>query len=134
MYYIKFRMKNRLFNIAEYLFYLSFGSLILIYLFPGSLIGYFLYGNFDKQPNIVNNPIGTSINHFFYFVYLSILAIICNIKKRQIYSNLYFIFFISIFLELSHLVIPNRSFEYFDLFANIFGVGIVFLINKILNV
>ena len=57
-------MKNRLFNIAEYLFYLSFGSLILIYLFPGSLIGYFLYGNFDKQPNIVNNSIGTSINHF----------------------------------------------------------------------
>ena len=33
---------------------------------------YLLYGDLSKQPSFINNPIGTSINHFFYFFYLAI--------------------------------------------------------------
>tara|TARA_A100000164_G_scaffold376367_1_gene413265 strand:+ start:692 stop:961 length:270 start_codon:yes stop_codon:yes gene_type:complete len=87
-----------------------------------------------QQPNLIDNPVGTSINHFFYFIYVSALAAIHNLKSKSIVTNFYFIFLFSILLEISHLIIPNRSFEYYDLFANIGGVGVVFVIKKILNV
>ena len=56
-------MKNIFFSTSKYLFYFSFIILLILYLFPGSLIGYFLYGNLGKQPDFISNPIGTSINH-----------------------------------------------------------------------
>ena len=127
MYYIKFIMKNNVLKMIKYLYYFSLITLFILYLFPGSLIGYFLYGDLGKQPNIVDNPIGTSINHFFYFMYLTILAVICNLKQDQVFTNFYFIFSISIFLEVSHYIIPNRAFEYYDLLANVVGVLIIFL-------
>jgi len=130
MYYIKFIMKNNVLKLIKYLYYLSLTALFILYLYPGSLIGYFLYGDLGKQPNIVDNPIGTSINHFFYFMYLTILAVICNLKQDQVFTNFYFIFSISIFLEASHYIIPNRAFEYYDLLANVAGVLIIFLFRK----
>ena len=126
-------MKNNVLKLIEYLYYFSLAALFILYLFPGSLIGYLFYGDFGKQPNIVDNPIGTSINHFFYFMYLTILAVICNLKKIQIFSNVYFIFFISFFLEISHFFIPNRAFELYDLLANIAGVLIIFLLRKLIK-
>ena len=131
MYYIKTIMKNNILNLIKYLYYFSLVSLFILYLFPGSLIGFFLYRDIGEQPNFINNPIGTSINHLFYFIYLSILASICNVKQTTVFTNLYFILLISIFLEISHLVIPNRVFEYYDLIANAAGVMIVFFIKKI---
>jgi len=130
MYYIKFIMKNNVLKLIKYLYYFSLITLFILYLFPGSLIGYFLYGDLGKQPNIIDNPIGTSINHFFYFMYLTILAVICNLKQDQVFTNFYFIFSISIFLEASHYIIPNRAFEYYDLLANVVGVLIIFLFRK----
>jgi len=133
MYYIKFIMKNNVLKLIKYLYYLSLTALFILYLYPGSLIGYFLYGDLGKQPNIVDNPIGTSINHFFYFMYLTILAVICNLKQDQVFTNFYFIFSISIFLEASHYIIPNRAFEYYDLLANVAGVLIIFLFRKMVK-
>ena len=133
MYYIKFIMKNNVLKMIKYLYYFSLITLFILYLFPGSLIGYFLYGDLGKQPNIVDNPIGTSINHFFYFMYLTILAVICNLKQDQVFTNFYFIFSISIFLEVSHYIIPNRAFEYYDLLANVVGVLIIFLFRKMVK-
>ena len=41
------------------------------------------------------------------------------------------LFLISITLELSHLIIPNRGFELSDLFGNIIGVLVVIIVYKI---
>ena len=60
-------MKNTIFKLTEYVYYFSLLVLLILYLFPGSLIGYFLYSNLGQQPNLINNPIGTSINHLFFF-------------------------------------------------------------------
>ena len=133
MYYIKFIMKNNVLKLIKYLYYFSLLVLVILYLFPGSLIGYFLHGDLEKQPNIVNNPIGTSINHLFYFMFLTILASVCNFKQNQFFINLNFIFFISIFLEITHIIIPNRAFEFYDLLANIFGVIIIILFRKLIK-
>ena len=126
-------MKNNVLKLIKYLYYFSLIALFILYLFPGSLIGYLFYGDFGKQPNIVDNPIGTSINHFFYFMYLTILAVICNLKQNQVFTSFYFIFSISIFLEALHYFIPNRAFEYYDLLANVAGVLIIFLFRKMVK-
>ena len=126
-------MKNNVLKLFEYLYYFSLGALFILYLFPGSLIGYLLYEDLGKQPNLVDNPIGTSINHLFYFIYLTTLAVICNLKRTQIFTNFYFIFFIAVFLEATHYIIPNRAFELYDLFANVAGVSIIFLFRKLMK-
>ena len=133
MYYIKFLMKNIFFKLTEYLYYFSLVSLFILYLFPGSLIGYFLYGDSGQQPNLVNNPIGTSINHLFFFTYLSSLSFVARLKKKNIINSLQFLFLISILLEVLHYVIPNRAFEYYDLFANFVGVLLVYLLINFLK-
>ena len=107
------------------LFYIANIILISLYVFPGSILGWFLYSDANLQPQISPDFIVSS-NHVYAFSILTILGYISyEIKKL----NLVFIylFFISIFLELSHLVIPNRGFEYSDLFGNIIGVLIIYI-------
>ena len=122
-------MKNNLFKLIECLYYLSLLVLFILYLFPGSLIGYFVYDDSSQQPNLVNNPIGTSINHLFFFIYLSILSFIIRFRNKKLINSFQFLFFISISLELLHCIIPNRAFQYYDLFANIAGVLFVYLLS-----
>ena len=126
-------MKNNFFKLAEYLYYFSLVVLFILYLFPGSLIGYFLYGNLGQQPSIISNPIGTSINHLLFFIYLSTISLTSRLRNKKLINSFQFLFFISILLELMHLIIPNRAFEYYDLFANVLGVLLVFIIKKLIK-
>ena len=131
--YIKLIMKKNLLKFTEYLYYLSLVTLFILYLFPGSLLGYLFYGDLQRQPILIDNFIGTSINHFFFFIYLTIIAFIFNTKKSLIINNINFIFLIAIFLEFTHFVIPNRAFELYDLLANLVGVLIIFLCRKLIK-
>ena len=124
-------MKNTIFSTIKYLFYFSFVTLLILYLFPGDLIGYFLYGNLGKQPNFISNPIGTSINHLIFFFYLSILGFIFRKDQKKFINSFSFLFLISIILELLHYLIPNRVFELNDLYANSLGVLLAYLIFKL---
>ena len=122
-------MKNTIFKLLEYSYYFSLIILFVLYLFPGSLIGYYLYGNLSLQPDFISNPIGTSINHLIFFVYLSTLgSTVRLIRGKNFLNSFFFLFFLSILLELSHWIIPNRAFEYYDLLANILGVAIAYLL------
>ncbi len=115
-------MKITIFSTLKYLFYFSFITLLILYLFPGSLMGYFLYGNLGQQPDFISNPIGTSINHFVFFFYLSILGFIFRSNQKKFVNSFSFLFLISIILELLHYLIPNRAFELIDVYANSLGV------------
>ena len=126
-------MKNIFFSTSKYLFYFSFIFLLILYLFPGSLIGYFLYGNLRKQPDFISNPIGTSINHLIFFFYLSILSFIFRNNQKKFINSFSFLFLISIILELFHYLIPNRAFELNDLYANSLGVLLAYFILKLLR-
>ena len=114
-------MENNVLKMIKYLYYFSLIVLLIIYLFPGSLIGYLLYGDFGKQPDLIPNPIGTSINHALAFFYLSILGSISYMRDKSFNQILIFLISLSIILELSHYFIPNRSFEFLDLFGNLLG-------------
>ena len=133
MYYIKSLMKNTIFKLTEYVYYFSLLVLLILYLFPGSIIGYFLYGNLGQQPNLIANPIGTSINHLIFFSYITILATIVRFRVKNIFTSYKVILFISFILEILHLIIPNRAFELYDLIANISGVVIVLLIKNFIK-
>tara|TARA_B100000700_G_C14722207_1_gene704287 strand:- start:175 stop:573 length:399 start_codon:yes stop_codon:yes gene_type:complete len=111
-------------SIVRYLYYFSLLGLLILYLFPGSLIGFFFYGDFSRQPDMIPNPLGTSINHALAFFYLTILGLISFFNQRNFIKILIFLISLSLFLELSHLVVPNRSFQSQDLFANLLGTSI----------
>jgi len=121
-------MKNIIFKSIIKLYYLSLIVLLFLYLFPGSIIGYLFYGDLDVQPNIVKNPIGTSINHFFYFFFLTFLGSIYNLNEKKFINSIFFLLALSIFLELFHFFIPNRAFELNDVIANGAGVIAMYLI------
>ena len=123
-------MKNSILYSFKYLFYFSLIVLLILYLFPGSLIGYLLYGNLEKQPDLISNPIGTSINHLIFFFYISIIGFIFRINQKIFLNSFSFLFLISITLELLHYLIPNRAFELNDLYANSLGVLLAYLILK----
>ena len=112
----------------KFFYYFSLTALLILYLFPGSLIGYLLYGDFGKQPDLIPNPIGTSINHALAFFYLSMLALISYMRESSFKQTVIFLIVLSIFLELSHYFIPNRSFQFLDLFANLFGTLLAIII------
>ena len=133
MYYIKWIMKNAKFKLIEYVYYFSLLVLVILYLFPGSLIGYLLYGNLAQQPNFIPNPFGASINHLIFFSYITLLAIIIRVRVKNIFNNYLFIIFISCVLEIFHLIVPNRAFELYDLVANFTGVVIAILINGLMK-
>ena len=126
-------MDNKI-RIARYLYYFSLLGLFILYLFPGSLIGYFLYSDLGRQPDLIPNPLGTSINHALAFFYLSMLGLISYLNETSFTKVLIFLIALSLFSELSHLVIPNRSFQYLDIFGNLLGtlvaIVIIFLYKK----
>ena len=126
-------MKNTILKLLKYIYYFSFVILLILYLYPGSLIGYFLYGNLGQQPNLIPNPIGTSINHFFFFSYITILAFLVRVKIKNIITNYKTILFVAFISEILHLIIPNRAFEFYDLIANMLGVLIIIFIKRFIK-
>ncbi len=102
--------------------------LIILYIYPGSILGFIVYKDLSRQPQITSDFFSISSNHLYVFILLSLLGLL-SIKKNLLLF--YYLIFISIFLEVCHLIIPNRSFQFSDLFGNILGVIIPFIINTL---
>ena len=109
------------------IFYLINFILILLYLFPGSLIGCFLYDDCKLQPQITPDYIISS-NHLYAFAVLSLIGFFTYKNSKKIHYLSIYLIVISIFLELFHNFIPERSFEYSDLFGNLAGVIVVIIV------
>jgi VanZ family protein len=118
---IKYFSKNK------FIFYLCNLILIFLYLFPGSVLGWFLYNDLSLQPQITPDFI-ISTNHLYAFLIISTIGLLTfNISSQFIYISLYLIF-LSLALEVAHYFIPKRSFEFSDLFGNLLGVIIVLIL------
>ena len=113
------------------IFHISVLFLIIISLYPGSLLGYLLYGDWGQQPNLIKNPFGTTINHFIYYFYVSLLGFFLYSRSENFTKLVYGLFFLSVILELFHFMIPNRSFQLGDLIGNILGVVVAYSVLKI---
>tara|TARA_B100001287_G_C22322200_1_gene362182 strand:- start:152 stop:544 length:393 start_codon:yes stop_codon:yes gene_type:complete len=122
----------KLFSNHRIIFYsINFG-LIFLYLFPGSLLGQVFYGSKKIQPQITPDFIISS-NHFYVFILVSIVGFLTFIKINQIKILIIYLISLSIILELLHLLIPHRTFQWADLFGNLIGVLVVILISNLIN-
>ena len=116
------------FSKYKFIFYLSNFILLVLYLFPGSLLGCFLYNDCLLQPQITKDFL-ISTNHLYAFSLLSIIGLFTYKNSNKLnFLNLYLIL-LSIILEILHIFIPVRSFELSDLFGNLLGVSIVLTVN-----
>ncbi len=113
-------------------FYLINLTLIILYLFPGSLLGCIFLDNCKVQLQITSDFI-ISTNHFYAFSFVSILGYLTYFKSKKLKLVVYYLIFIAIVLEVLHTIIPERGFQFSDLFGNLLGVLIVLLINFIIK-
>ena len=123
---------KKFFSNYKIIFYLINVSLIIFYLFPGSILGWLIYGNLKTQPRITPDFLISS-NHFYVFVIISIIGFLTFIKLNQIKKLTYYLISSSIILEILHIVIPQRSFQWSDLFGNLIGVIVVIFIKNLIN-
>ena len=123
---------TKFFSKYKIIFYFINLILILLYLYPGSLIGQMIYGNKTIQPQITADFLISS-NHFYVFILLSIIGFFSFIKINQIKILIIYLITLSLSLEFLHIIIPERSFQWSDLFGNLFGVFIVIFFNKLIN-
>lgn len=119
------------FSYLKIIFYIANIVLITLYAFPGSILGWFIYGNAGLQPQITSDFIVSS-NHVYAFMVLSFLGYI-SYENHKLNFLFIYLFSISIFLEMLHIIIPNRGFEFSDLFGNILGVLIIYFFCQIYN-
>ena len=117
------------FSKYKFFFYLCNFILIILYLYPGSILGWFLYNDTSLQPQITPNLDSiVSSNHIYAFLILSSVGFFTYKKsKKSNFLSIYLIL-LSIILEIMHYIIPKRSFEFSDLFGNLIGVIIVLII------
>ena len=133
--YTKFK-KNNAVIIVKYLFHIINILLIIFYLYPGSIFGCLIHNDCSIQPQLTKDFLENSFssNHVYAFAILSMLGFIAFSEKKVFIKTTFYLFFISIFLELTHLIIPVRGFEIKDVAGNVLGVVvslIIFLIIKL---
>ena len=109
-------------SFLKFTFHISVLILIIISLFPGSLLGFFLYDDLGRQPNLFENSFGTAINHFIYYFCVSMLGLCLYLRNHNFQKLVFGLFFLSIILEVLQIIIPNRTFEIYDVSANFVGV------------
>ena len=122
----------KFFSNYRIIFYSLNISLITLYLFPGSLVGWFIYGNKKIQPQITPDFIISS-NHFYVFILISAIGFLSFKNQNQIKNLIIYLVLLSLILEIFHLFIPERSFQLSDLFGNFLGVIVVIFVRKLIN-
>ena len=122
----------KFFSNYKIIFYFINLIFIFLYLFPGSLLGLVIYNNKEIQPQITPDFIISS-NHFYVFILLTTIGYLSFKKTSQIKFLIFYLILLSIILEILHLIIPERSFQWSDLFGNLLGVIIVILIKNLIN-
>ena len=115
------------FSKYKFIFYLCNFILIFLYLFPGSVLGWFLYKDLSLQPQITPDFI-ISTNHLYAYIVLSVIGFLTFRKNNQFKILSIYLTFLSILLEVLQYFVPNRSFEFPDLFGNLVGVIIAIII------
>ena len=125
---------NNIIYIYKFCFHIINFLTIILYIYPGNLLGWLVYRDFKREPKFTGDFVEISSNHMYLFILLSFfcLKIYFDSKIKRNFAFIYLIF-LSIFLELLHIVVPERSFQLGDLFGNIFGVVLCFIFFIVYN-
>ena len=123
----------KFFSNYKIIFYTINISLIILYLFPGSIFGCIFLDDCSIQPQITRDFAEISSNHLYAFVIVSIFGYLTFLKDKQIKYLIIYLILLAILLEICHLFIPQRSFQWSDLFGNLLGVFIVIFFKNLIN-
>ena len=133
---------DKVIRFSKFIFYVSLVLLVILSIFPGSLPGFLVFGDFGRQVNLTDNPfyqvlpwrfyeIASVINHFVTFFLISLFGFGTYFKNSNFQLLVYIIFSLSIILEVIQTIIPNRAFEIYDISANFMGVLLAYFVVKI---
>tara|TARA_B100000575_G_C22951160_1_gene550072 strand:- start:324 stop:632 length:309 start_codon:yes stop_codon:yes gene_type:complete len=95
-------------------------------------MGLIIYRNKNIQPQITSDFMISS-NHFYVFILTSVIGFLTFKKVNQIKILKIYLILLSVILEIFHIVIPERTFQWPDLFGNLLGVFLVILIKNLIN-
>ena len=123
----------KFFSNYKIIFYSINISIIILYLFPGSIFGCIFLDNCKTQPQITPDFVKISSNHLYAFVIVSICGYLTFLKDKKIKYLIIYLILLAILLEICHLFIPQRSFQWSDLFGNLLGVFVVIFFKNLIN-
>ena len=112
------------------LFHILTLLLIIFSLYPGSIFGYLLYGDLHLQPELTKDFLYISSKHLYAYFAVSVVGFYSYLGDKKFKLVAIYLFFLSIVLEVLHLIITERNFEKSDLTGNILGVLIAYLVVK----
>ena len=115
---------SNIFNISALL-------LVVISIWPGSLLGYLFHGDWSQEVVLYANSSLLTFNHFFAYLYTSLLGFFVYLNNKNFNKIALGFFCVSAILEAIHIIIPNRSFEFTDLISNILGVIVAYCLIRI---
>ena len=118
----------KLFSKFKLIFYLLNLILISFYLLPASIVKLFFYNDLYFYSRI-NAEFKVSANHIYVFIVFSFVGFLTYVKLNHLIFLSIYLISISVILELTHLLIPYRGFEFADLFGNIIGALIGLIIS-----
>ena len=119
---------DRTISYLKKLFHIFTLLLIILSLYPGSILGFMFYGDSRSQPQLTQDFLYISSQHLYVYLLVSTLGFFSYLRDEKFNSVVIYLFFLSIILEVVHLVISERSFQIEDLTGNILGVLIVYII------
>ena len=119
---------DRTISYLKKLFHILTLLLIILSLYPGNIIGFLIYGNIRYEPQFTKDFLYISSNHLYVYFLISVLGFFSYLRDRKFKLVVIYLFSLSIILEVTHLVISERSFQIEDLTGNILGVLIAYII------
>ena len=97
-------------------------TFIVLYVYPGSILGFLIHGELHKQPQLTPDFISISSNHLYAFLVLSLLGLIAYYKGKKLFILNYLILGSIILEVLQGGVTSYRTASYLDILANSIGI------------
>ena len=119
---------DRTISYLKKLFHILTLLLIILSLYPGNILGFLISGNIRYEPQLTKDFLYISSNHLYVYFLISVLGFFSYLRDRKFKLVAIYLFFLSIILEVLHLVISERSFQILDLTSNILGVLIAYIV------
>lgn len=114
-------------NYYKFIFFTNIFAIVLLSVYPGSLLGLIFFGNYDVLPG------SDKLHHFVAYFITTIFGLLAYSQKNIFFQLSFSLLLLGSILEIIQIWIPNRSFEFLDMLSNTSGVVIGLIVIQIFN-
>lgn len=114
-------------NYYKFIFFTNIFAIVLLSVYPGSLLGLIFFGNDDVLPG------SDKLHHFVAYFITTIFGLLAYSQKNIFFQLSFSLLLLGSILEIIQIWIPNRSFEFLDMLSNTSGVVIGLIVIQIFN-